>query len=216
MSVSAKNNSENELASSVTAEARPPSVGGTLSSQLLPLVSALAISAVVLWFAGGASILFPQPDRGTATTTNGARTVASGEAKTGDVVTRSLTPPRDEMPSKNRQESRRASARPIEVKTPVRPSTNTAQRKPEPAALAANERDIIVGGANPSVRPNGAPTISEMKKDGDWFAEALVGLTKPYPKSFEFLEDQGPWYTPFNRRGMTGPYDIRRWHDESR
>ncbi len=48
--------------------------------------------------------------------------------------------------------------------------------------------------------------------DGDWYREALTGVERPYPYSLKFLEDQGAWYTPFNRPGMTGRYDIRHWH----
>ena len=46
-----------------------------------------------------------------------------------------------------------------------------------------------------------------------WYQRALTGVAPPYPSSLRFLEDQGEWYTPFNHPGMTGPYDIRRWHD---
>lgn len=41
---------------------------------------------------------------------------------------------------------------------------------------------------------------------------ALTGVEPPYPASLRFLEDQGAWHTPFIHPGMTGPYDIRRWH----
>lgn len=41
---------------------------------------------------------------------------------------------------------------------------------------------------------------------------ALTGGEPPYPASLRFLEDQGAWHTPFTHPGMTGPYDIRRWH----
>jgi hypothetical protein len=37
-------------------------------------------------------------------------------------------------------------------------------------------------------------------------------VSQPYPASLRFLEDQGNWYTPFNRPGMLPPYDIRGWH----
>ncbi|OYX43944.1 MAG: hypothetical protein B7Z02_07110 [Rhodobacterales bacterium 32-67-9] len=29
-------------------------------------------------------------------------------------------------------------------------------------------------------------------------------------QQLKFLEDQGAWYTPFTRPGMTGPYKIRQ------
>jgi hypothetical protein len=69
-----------------------------------------------------------------------------------------------------------------------------------------------VAGLVPYQRPAGAPVITEYYKDGNWYRRALTGIERPYPASLRFLEDQGPWYTPFIRPGMTGKYDIRRWH----
>ena len=70
-----------------------------------------------------------------------------------------------------------------------------------------------VAGLNPGTRPEGAPVITEFTKDGGWYARALSGVTPPYPASLRFLEDQGAWFNPFIHPGMTGPYDIRGWHD---
>lgn len=72
--------------------------------------------------------------------------------------------------------------------------------------------DYPVAGVKPYERPLGAPTITQVNKDGAWYTQALQGVEKPYPNSLRFLEDQGNWYTPFNRPGMTAPYDIRHWH----
>jgi hypothetical protein len=69
-----------------------------------------------------------------------------------------------------------------------------------------------VAGITPDRRPENAPVISEVEHDGAWFRNALTGIDRPYPFSLKFLDDQGAWYTPFNRPGMTGPYDIRGWH----
>ena len=69
-----------------------------------------------------------------------------------------------------------------------------------------------IAGVNPSSRPEGAPAITEFTKNAAWYEEALRGVERPYPMSFRFLEDQGAWYTPFNRPGMNGRYDIRHWH----
>lgn len=71
-----------------------------------------------------------------------------------------------------------------------------------------------VAGVAPSKRPPTAPKISTAEKGADWYERALTGLTRPYPTSFRFLEDQGAWYTPFTRPGMTGRYDIRGWHQK--
>lgn len=81
-----------------------------------------------------------------------------------------------------------------------------------PAAASA-ESSVFIAGVHPSERPQGAPVITEMPKDADWYARALTGVEPPYPASLRFLEDQGPWYTPFDHPGMTGPYDIRGWHE---
>ena len=70
----------------------------------------------------------------------------------------------------------------------------------------------FIAGLQPSHRPEGAPVIREVHREPGWYARALTGISQPYPASLRFLEDQGNWYTPFNRPGMTGRYDIRGWH----
>jgi len=77
---------------------------------------------------------------------------------------------------------------------------------------AANEAQYPVAGITPYQRPANAPVITDFEKNTNWYAEALHGVTRPYPSSLRFLEDQGPWSTPFNRPGMLPPYDIRGWH----
>jgi len=69
-----------------------------------------------------------------------------------------------------------------------------------------------VAGTTPDQRPENAPVIKEYAKSNEWYQHALQGVDEPYPASLRFLEDQGGWYTPFNHKGMTGPYDIRNWH----
>lgn len=78
-----------------------------------------------------------------------------------------------------------------------------------PASSLAEE---FVAGVDPSRRPAGAPVLSATVKDAAWYRQALTGVFQPYPASLRFLEDQGAWYTPFSRPGMTGPYDLRNWH----
>lgn len=78
-------------------------------------------------------------------------------------------------------------------------------------AIAANQ-SYPVAGVNPDARPAGAPVITAVTKQKGWYQQALTGVNTPYPSSLHFLENQGNWYTPFNRPGMTGPYDIRNWH----
>lgn len=72
--------------------------------------------------------------------------------------------------------------------------------------------DYPVAGLAPDRRPAEAPTITEFRQDEAWRNRALTGISEPYPASLEWLDDQGAWYTPFNRPGMTGPYDLRGWH----
>lgn len=70
----------------------------------------------------------------------------------------------------------------------------------------------FIAGSKPDQRPAGAPRIQHFVKPPEWYAQALYGVSAPYPASTRFLEAQGAWYTPFTRPGMTGPYDIRGWH----
>ena len=78
------------------------------------------------------------------------------------------------------------------------------------AAVAAGE--AYVAGTEPSKRPAGAPALSTFEKPAGWDAAALRGISDPKPSSLKFLGDQGGWYTPFIRPGMTGPYDLRALH----
>jgi hypothetical protein len=78
--------------------------------------------------------------------------------------------------------------------------------------VAGFSQDVFIAGVDPSERPADAPVISETVKDPSWFAAALSGVEEPFPDSLGFLEDQGAWFNPFLRPGMTGPYDIRDWH----
>ena len=72
--------------------------------------------------------------------------------------------------------------------------------------------DVFVAGVKPDERPSEAPRITELKHQRDWYVKALTGVAPPYPRSLFFLDAQGAWYTPFDRPGMPGPYDIRGWH----
>jgi hypothetical protein len=46
-----------------------------------------------------------------------------------------------------------------------------------------------------------------------WQARALRGIAEPR-NGTAFLKDQGAWYTPFDRPGSTGVYDIRGFYAE--
>lgn len=80
------------------------------------------------------------------------------------------------------------------------------------AAMPLNTVAAPVSGVRPYQRPAGAPVITTMTKDAQWYRHALTGVDAPYPGSLQFLDDQGAWYTPFTHPGMTGPYDLRGWH----
>lgn len=77
-------------------------------------------------------------------------------------------------------------------------------------ALAANDTPAIAGLA-PYERPAAAPRLTSAPPVDR--QHALWGVTAPVPQSIEkFLKDQGGWFNPFLRPGMTGPYDLRGWH----
>jgi hypothetical protein len=80
------------------------------------------------------------------------------------------------------------------------------------SAFASAESAYPIAGLQPSQRPHGAPVIQAVHKEPGWYTQALTGISKPYPNSLRFLEDQGNWYTPFNHPGMHGRYDIRGWY----
>ncbi len=79
-------------------------------------------------------------------------------------------------------------------------------------SLCCQAADYPIAGLTPWQRPAGAPVINSVDRDSAWFRRALTGISRPYPASLRFLDNQGNWYTPFNRPGMTAPYDIRGWH----
>lgn len=76
----------------------------------------------------------------------------------------------------------------------------------------AVQAEEYVAGTAPDRRPEAAPRITAFDKSPAWYATARAGIAEPYPASLKFLDDQGGWYTPFTRPGMTGPYDIRGLH----
>lgn len=69
-----------------------------------------------------------------------------------------------------------------------------------------------IAGVQPDRRPDSAPKVQSAAKPKDWQAKATAGVVRPLPPTLKFLDDQGGWYTPFDRPGMPGPYDIRKLH----
>ena len=86
-----------------------------------------------------------------------------------------------------------------------------------PGIAAAAEPGSVsfVAGLAPHQRPPGAPTVREFAPDPEWRARALTGIAAPVPPSLGFLNSQGAWYTPFNRPGMPGYYDLRQWYGDA-
>jgi hypothetical protein len=79
------------------------------------------------------------------------------------------------------------------------------------AAIAAHAAPSYpIAGLTPYQRPANAPVLTtNPARDA---GQALHGVSTPIPDSLKFLNDQGGWFTPFTRPGMTGSYDLRRWH----
>ena len=82
-----------------------------------------------------------------------------------------------------------------------------------PSGLKAEPQ--VVGGITPDRRPDGLPVSKASGMSPADSQRALHGVSKPYPPSLKWLDDQGGWFTPFTHPGMTGPYDIREWHGKS-
>ena len=80
------------------------------------------------------------------------------------------------------------------------------------ALAGAAAAEPPVAGTQPHARPAGAPQITTVARDQAWLQRATHGISQPLPPSLRWLDDQGNWYTPFNRPGMPPPYDIRGWH----
>lgn len=83
-------------------------------------------------------------------------------------------------------------------------------------ALAADGSAYPIAGLTPSVRPAGAPVVTVAQHGADWNERFYRGVTKPYPPSIQFQAVHGGWFTPFDRPGMLGPYDLRNWHSEKK
>ncbi len=79
------------------------------------------------------------------------------------------------------------------------------------SATGAVAQEIDIAGMHPDRRPQNAPRITVFEKPENWESQARHGISEPYPPHLG-LEDQGAWFTPFIHPGMTGPYDIRQWH----
>ena len=78
--------------------------------------------------------------------------------------------------------------------------------------LVNAEEAYPIAGLAPQARPRGAPAVITFDRTAEWRTHALKGVSEPYPSSLNFLDNQGAWYTSFNRPGMPAPYDLRGLH----
>lgn len=74
----------------------------------------------------------------------------------------------------------------------------------------------FIAGLAPHERPESAPVLKQATPESVRLDKATHGIAGPVPESIQgFLKDQGAWYTPFSRPGMTSVYDIRGWHRQN-
>lgn len=76
----------------------------------------------------------------------------------------------------------------------------------------AARAEVSIAGLQPDARPAGAPSVTTFARTPAAAKAATAGISKPFPPTLKFLADQGAWYTPFDRAGMPGRYDIRKRH----
>ncbi len=78
--------------------------------------------------------------------------------------------------------------------------------------VCAEDAPAYIGGMAPDHRREDVPIVKAAQAPDK--NSALRGIDQPPPASLEsVVEDQGAWYTPFTRPGMTGRYDIRKYHE---
>ena len=70
-----------------------------------------------------------------------------------------------------------------------------------------------IAGLHPDRRPDTAPQVTEAARTPEQLAHALYGIEKPIPGNVELIAATGNWWVPLRHPGMTGPYDLRGWHD---
>lgn len=80
------------------------------------------------------------------------------------------------------------------------------------ATSGAGAAEYPVAGLAPDRRPDGAPTIVNFVRPAGWERRFFSGVAEPRPESLSWSAEQGGWYTPFDRPGAPGPYDIRNWY----
>lgn len=80
------------------------------------------------------------------------------------------------------------------------------------ASGASIAGEYPIAGVTPDRRPETAPKTAEFVRSSDWERRFFFGVAEPRPESLAWSAHQGGWYTPFDRPGAAGPYDLRNWH----
>ena len=83
------------------------------------------------------------------------------------------------------------------------------------AVGVAAQETVVIAGFRPDMRPAGYPVVVRFEGLEGWKEQAVRGLGQPVV-GVKFLDDQGAWYTPFNRANLLGRYDLRGLHGSSR
>ncbi len=78
--------------------------------------------------------------------------------------------------------------------------------------VAAQTAAPPVAGLAPDERPEGAPRITTLAVDNALKQQRLHGISLPWPGNVERIAEQGAWYSPMFRPGLTGRYDLRGLH----
>ncbi|MCX7945619.1 MAG: hypothetical protein N2557_01405 [Hydrogenophilus sp.] len=82
-----------------------------------------------------------------------------------------------------------------------------------PVLSFAQNAPAFIGGTQPDRRPLNAPIQTQPLTEQKRERVASHGISAPIPGNIpKIIKDQGGWYTPFNRPGMTSYYDLRGWH----
>lgn len=79
----------------------------------------------------------------------------------------------------------------------------------------AHGAETFVAGFRPYERPVGYPVVVGYEGLDRWKEQAVRGLGQPVV-GLKFMDDQGAWYTPFNRANLLGRYDLRGLHGGTR
>lgn len=98
---------------------------------------------------------------------------------------------------------------------PIQQSRDGATPYQTMKIVAQSTPSRFIAGLAPNHRPEHTPVIREYAVSEQQRKQALTGISQPTSSGFAFIDDQQAWFTPFNRPGMIGYYDLRTWHANS-